>query len=429
MLNVISRSPSQLQPVLDAIALTAQRLCQSDDVFIMLLRDGLFRLAAAHDASAEHVRFLRENPLALGRGSVSGRVALERRTVEISDVLADPEFTQARLQRMGGFRTALGVPLLREGNVIGVIVLTRKAVKPFDKKQIDLVTTFADQAVIAINNVRLFEEVQARTRELQQALDFQTATSEVLNAISRAPAELQPVLDAIVGIAARLCEAEYALVYKLCDGRYRLAAANNAEAEFVKYAIEHPLAPGRGSLVGRTALEGHTIHMPDCLADPEYEVLEYQKVGKYRTTLGVPLIRGGLTIGVSRLMRSVVKPFTDKQIELVADLRRSGGDRDQQCRPFRGGAGADGGAERGAGAADRDGRGPEGHQPVGVRSAIRARYPRQLGGAALRRREGVLFERDGDHIGLPPTSAFRLRRKPSLRPTRYPSLGPAPPGA
>jgi signal transduction histidine kinase len=216
-----------------------------------------------------------------------------------------------------GIRTWLGVPLLKEGALLGVFTIYRDEVRPFWDKEIALVTSFAEQAVIAIENVRLFEEVQARTSELQEALEYQTATSEVLNVISRAPSQLQPVFDAIVETAARLCEAEYALVYRLTAGEYHVAAANNAEEEFVRYAREHPLAPGRGSLIGRTALESRTVHFPDCLADPEYTVVEYQKVGKYRSTLGVPLVRDGVTIGVIALMRSVVKPFTDKQIELV----------------------------------------------------------------------------------------------------------------
>ena len=171
--------------------------------------------------------------------------------------------------------------------------------------------------MIAIENVRLFEEVQARTAELSKSLEYQTATSEVLNVISRAPSQLQPVFEAIVETAGRLCEAEYALVYRLQDGKYQVAASNNAEAELIRYAREHPLAPGRESLIGRTALEGRTVHIPDCLTDPEYKVLEYQKVGKYRTNLGIPLVRDGVTIGVIGLMRSVVKPFTSKQVELV----------------------------------------------------------------------------------------------------------------
>ena len=219
--------------------------------------------------------------------------------------------------KLGGYRAALGVPLLRQGIPIGVITLTHPTLRTFTEKQIALVETFADQAVIAIENARLFAEVQARTKELSESLEYQTATSEVLNVIGRAPSQLQPVFEAIVETAGRLCEAEYALVYRLQDGKYQVAASNNAEAELIRYAREHPLAPGRESLIGRTALEGRTVHIPDCLTDPEYKVLEYQKIGKYRTNLGIPLVRDGVTIGVIGLMRSVVKPFTSKQVELV----------------------------------------------------------------------------------------------------------------
>jgi GAF domain-containing protein len=212
----------------------------------------------------------------------------------------------------------LAVPLLREGLPIGVLHLSRTVVRPFTNKQIELIETFADQAVIAIENVRLFDEVKARTREVQESLDYQTAISDVLNVISRSPNELQPVIDAILQTAGRLCEAEYALFFKLQDGKFQLAGSNNAEAAYVKFLCEHPILPGRGSLVGRTALERKTVHLPDCLADPEYTLLDYQKVAGHRTILGVPLLRDGAAIAVIGLLRNVVKPFTDKQIELVS---------------------------------------------------------------------------------------------------------------
>jgi GAF domain-containing protein len=180
-----------------------------------------------------------------------------------------------------------------------------------------LLQTFANQAVIAIENARLFQAEQARTRELAEALEHQTGTSEVLNVISRSPSQLQPVLDAILQTAARLYEAEYAHFMKLQDGKYHLAGSNNAEAAHVKYVSEHPIPPDRGSLVGRTALERRTIHLPDCLGDSEYARHEEQRIGKYRTVLGVPLLRDGVPIGVICLFRTIVKPFTEKQIELV----------------------------------------------------------------------------------------------------------------
>src|SRR6266436_704584 len=161
------------------------------------------------------------------------------------------------------------------------------------------------------------KEISRLRRELAEALERQKATSDILNAINTSTVELEPILDTIVKTASRLCDAEFALIYKLQDGKYHLAATNNTATAFVKYASKHPLSPGRGSLIGRVALEQKTVHLPDCLADPEYAALEYQRAGKYRTTLGIPLQQDGAPVGVIALMRSVVKPFTDRQIELV----------------------------------------------------------------------------------------------------------------
>jgi signal transduction histidine kinase len=318
VLKVISRSTFDLQAVLDTLVESVARLCEADSAAIHRPQGQTYPYVASYGLPYEFDRYMRGHPLVADQGTVLGRAVLQRKVVQAEDVLADPEYTLTEAQRLGGFRTSLGVPLLREGLPIGVIVLVRSHVRPFTDKQIELAETFADQAVIAIENVRLFEAEQQRTRELSEALEYQTATSDILNVISRAPSQLQPVFDAIVETASHLCEAEYALVYRLQDGKYHLATANNAEEEFVRYAREHSLIPGRGSLIGRTALENRTVHMPDCLADREYDVLEYQKVGKYRSTLGVPLLRDGVTIGVIALMRSVVKPFTEKQIELVS---------------------------------------------------------------------------------------------------------------
>ena len=207
--------------------------------------------------------------------------------------------------------------MLKQGKLIGAINIYRQEVRKFTAKQIELVTTFAAQAVIAIDNVRLFDAEQRRAKELSEALQQQTATSEVLGVISRSKFELQPVLDAIVQTASKLCEAEFALIYRLQDGYYHPAATNNATADFVQHAIQNPIPPVQGSLIGRTALTRAPVHIPDCLQDPHYTFHEYQRSGNYRSMLGVPLMREGVAIGVIGLLRSAVKPFTDKQIALV----------------------------------------------------------------------------------------------------------------
>src|SRR5262249_12504222 len=204
-----------LKPVRDTIAETAERLCQAEGAAIFRVVGERYEYTASRNVSPELVRYFDRGWIsAADRGSAVARAVLDRRTVHIADVLADPEFKRVEAQRIGKFRTVLAVPLLRDGAPIGAIFLYRCEVRPFDPKQIELVTTFADQAVIAIENVRLFEEVQARTQELTESLAQQTATSEVLGVISRSKFEIQPILDTIVTTAARLCQAELGIIYR-----------------------------------------------------------------------------------------------------------------------------------------------------------------------------------------------------------------------
>src|SRR5262249_29662994 len=182
--------------------------------------------------------------------------------------------------------------------------ITRARVQAFTAKQIELVSAFADQAVIAIENTRLFEEVQARTKELSEALEYQTATGDVLNVISRSPSQLQPVLDAIVETAGRLCQADFACVYELReDGNYHFVAGSNVSPEFLEYLREHPIAPGRETVTGRAALERCTVTIPDVLVDPDYNWREGQEIGKIRSNLAVPLLRDGVAVGVITVVR------------------------------------------------------------------------------------------------------------------------------
>ncbi|HSE78674.1 MAG TPA: GAF domain-containing protein [Alphaproteobacteria bacterium] len=317
VLEVISRSKFAIQPVLDTIAETAGKLCRSDTANIWKFGDGKFQLASEYQLAPEFAEFLRANPPKLSRGTASGRAVLERGTVHIHDALADPEYSWSDALRFEQVRTLLAVPLMRDGDPIGVIVMQRKEVEPFTDKQIEVVSTFADQAVIAIENVRLFDEVQARTRALSEALDQQTATSEVLKVISQSRADIQPVLDIVVENAKRVCDGERAFLYTLEDDVYHLAASVGFTEEFKRVVEANPIRPGRGTVVGRAALARKPVQILDAQADPEYQWVDYVKRENLRTMVGIPLLREGEPIGAISVTRKEVRPFSDKQIELL----------------------------------------------------------------------------------------------------------------
>jgi len=233
-------------------------------------------------------------------------------------VLADPDYKQFDAQKAGNYRTALGVPLLRDGMTIGVLTLTRPQVRPFTDKQIELATTFADQAVIAIENVRLFDEVKARTEELSESLQQQTATADVLKVISHSAFDLKSVLQTLVESAGRLCGADYATITRQKDGVLFFAEAYGYSSDFIEYVKAMPVERGRGTATGRALLEGRVIHIADVLADPEYTWAEAQRLGGYRTVLAMPMLREEVPTGVLTLTRSDVRLFTEKQIELVS---------------------------------------------------------------------------------------------------------------
>src|SRR5262249_27802259 len=226
VLKVISRSTFDLQAVLDTLVASAARLCEAEKAFIYRFDGEFLRMAATHNVSGPHRDFVKCNPIRPGRHTVAARAALERRTVHIKDVHADPEYTYG-VRDFAPHGSLLGVPMLRAGELLGVIVLIMGEVQPFTDKQIELVTTFADQAVIAIENVRLFEAEQQRTRELSESLEQQTATSDILRVISSSPTDVQPIFDAIVRSASRLCGGEYAIVTRFDGELLHLAAQHN----------------------------------------------------------------------------------------------------------------------------------------------------------------------------------------------------------
>jgi GAF domain-containing protein len=328
VLKVISRSAFDLKAVLRTLVESAVRLCEADIGHIARPnKKGFFQTQANFGWSTELKDEMERIPFKAGRESVTGRALLELKTVQIVDAQADPEYKLNKARKVGGYRSMIGAPLLREGTPIGVFGLARKSVRPFTEKQMELLTTFADQAVIAIENVRLFDEVQARTRDLSESLQQQTATADVLKVISRSTFDLQAVLDTLTESAVRLCEADHAWLARRDSGVYRIVAsfghAKEEHAAIMDFLAQHPLSPGRGTVIGRTALEGRPVHVVDYLADPELEWRvdpqwrEAQRIGKYRTALGVPLLREGVPIGVLTITRSSVRPFSDKQIELA----------------------------------------------------------------------------------------------------------------
>jgi len=325
VLDVISRSPSDVQPVLDRIVQTAQRLCGCEQAYIMRLEGGRYHVAAASDGDSERIQYLRENPITPDRGSVCGRASLERRTIHIADAFADPEYTLSMTGNPAGYPTVLGVPLLRDQVAIGVIIMVRTVVQPFTEKQIELVTTFADQALIAIENVRLFEAEQARTRELREALEQQTATSEVLKIVSSSPGELDPVFDAMLANAVRICDASFGVLFRFEDDAWRAAAMFGVPPAFAEYWRRGPQRPGRGTALGRVAETRQTVHIADVTTEPAFiegepVFVAAVKLGRFRTILNVPMLRENELVGCFATYRQQVRPFTDKQIELVTNF-------------------------------------------------------------------------------------------------------------
>jgi two-component system NtrC family sensor kinase len=316
VLKVVSRSSFDLRLVLETLVESAAKLCEADFADIWRPYGPSFRVTATYQTLAAHKEYLTNLQIKPSRGSCVGRTLLDAKIVHIHDIREDAEYA-LDLEKLGERRTMLGVPLLRDGKPIGVIALTRSTVRPFSPRQIDLVTTFADQAVIAIENARLFEEVQTKRRDLEESLRYQTATSDVLKVVSRSTLDLQRVLDTLIQTAAQLCETGTAAVAIRQDDVYRYVATARCSSEYDRALRTRPLVPGRDSIVSRVLLERKVVHIIDAEAEPGYDFPDAINLGRVRTLLGVPMFREDEVVGVIGLSRQHVEPFTERQIELM----------------------------------------------------------------------------------------------------------------
>ncbi|HTO44688.1 MAG TPA: GAF domain-containing protein, partial [Burkholderiales bacterium] len=318
ILRVISQSQRDVQPVFEAIADNARKLCRSTNCGVFTFDGELIHLVAVTSVSEEGLDSARRAfPMPPNRGSTTAR-SIQTRAVEyVKDVFEDPEYQLRDMARAIGFRSALCVPMLLDGNPIGAVNVTGAEPAMFSERQIAMLQTFADQAVIAIQNTRLFNELEKRNRDLTESLEQQTATSDVLKAISRTTFDLDAVLTTLVTTAARLCQAEQSSLFRLEEGEYRWAAGCEIRPEYLAIERAARIKPGRGSLVGRAAFERKTIEILDAWTDPEYELRDEAKIGGVRSMLGVPLIRDHVPIGVFALARTRLESYTAKQVELV----------------------------------------------------------------------------------------------------------------
>jgi GAF domain-containing protein/anti-sigma regulatory factor (Ser/Thr protein kinase) len=330
VLSMISAKPGEVRPVFDAILEEAIRLCEAQFGVLHRFDGSTFIPVSVRGGVRELVDRYRTG-LQPSATNALGRILRTKKPVHFADVREGPGYKAGdpaakSIVEVGGARSYLLVPLLKDNEVLGGITIFRQEVRPFSDKQVELLASFADQAVIAIENTRLFEAEQARSKELQarsaelaQSLEYQTAISDVLGVISRSPNELQPVLDTIVATARNLCQAERAIIWRSEGEVFRAVAYCGLDASRIEQAKEQQMPSGRGSIIGRAVLERRVVHISDALVEPSLgsAAAEYSRRGKFRTVAAVPLLLKGAAVGGISVSRTIVSPFSDKQIALL----------------------------------------------------------------------------------------------------------------
>jgi class 3 adenylate cyclase/putative methionine-R-sulfoxide reductase with GAF domain len=326
VLKVISRSTFHLQTVLDTLAESAARLCGAERAFIFRPKDGSFHFAAGYGYSQEFRKFLAQAPLPLGRGSIVGRAALEKKVVQIKDTKADPEFAFVRPPNLRPSRSMLGVPLIRDGTLIGVMGFARAVLKSFNAKEIELATTFANQAIIAIENARLLTELRKRTADLTESLEQQTATSDVLKVISSSPGDLEPVFATMLEKAVQICDATFGNIYRWDGEALQLVATHNTPPAYAQHRRHSPFRAEQDNAVARMIRSKAVVHVFDAATNETYTqrrdmtVVAAVELGGIRSSLVVPMLKEEELVGAFIVSRQEVRAFTDKQIALVTNF-------------------------------------------------------------------------------------------------------------